>query len=321
MTTSSIPAVELDNLGKRYGRHVALDGISFTVGKGEVFALLGPNGAGKTTLLHILCTILTPDTGIARVAGADVVRQPLRARRNLGVVFQQSSLDDRLTVRENLDFHGAVYGVPKELRRERIEQMLEAVELTDRRDALVRTLSAGMRRRLEIARALVHDARILVLDEPTVGLDARSRENIWEYIGRLRAERGLTLIITTHYVEEVENCDRVCIIDQGKVVALDTPEHLKAEYGQEFMRVRPVNPEAGNVILTRFPELASTTPEGGLLVRIPDADFTRTFLGEYGNDLKEVAFDRSSLETVFLSITGRHLGRPDPAATGRKPRP
>ncbi|HTN64081.1 MAG TPA: ATP-binding cassette domain-containing protein [Devosia sp.] len=175
----TIPAVDLQGIGKRYGRTVALDAVSFSVGKGEVFALLGPNGAGKTTLLHILCTILTPDSGVALVGGADVVRQPLRARRNLGVVFQQSSLDGRLTVAENLEFHGLVYGVPKALRRARIKELLDAVELTERRDALVQTLSAGMCRRLEIARALIHDARILVLDEPTVGLDARSREAIW----------------------------------------------------------------------------------------------------------------------------------------------
>jgi len=317
--TSKPPAVELEGITKRYGRHLALDGISFSVAQGEVFALLGPNGAGKTTLLHILCTILDPDSGTARIAGADVVRQPLRARRSLGVVFQQSSLDDRLTVAENLAFHGAVYGVPPALRRERIAATLEAVGLTDRRDALVRTLSTGMRRRLEIARALVHDARILVLDEPTVGLDAQSREAIWSYIESLRRERGLTLIVTTHYVEEVEACDRVCIIDEGKVIALDTPANLKAQYGQEFMRIGPATPEARAKIMTRFPELVTETPEG-LLIRIPDADFTRSFLGEYGNDLKDIAFDRASLESVFLSITGRQLGRPEPEPTTRRRR-
>jgi len=310
-------AVDLQNLTKRYGRHVALDGISLSVEKGEVFALLGPNGAGKTTLLHILCTILAPDGGTALVAGADVVRQPLQVRRNLGVVFQTSSLDGRLTVRENLEFHGLVYGVPKPLRRQRIAEMLDAVDLADRADALVQTLSAGMKRRLEIARALVHDARILVLDEPTVGLDARSRENVLGYIAKLRSERDLTLIITTHYVEEVENCDRVCIIDQGKVVALDTPAALKARHGQQFMRVRPVDAAAGADMLARFPQLASPTADG-VLLRIPDADFTAQFLGEFGNRLKDVAFDRSSLESVFLTVTGRPLGQPD--ASERKPR-
>lgn len=317
MTTP--PAIELIGIGKRYGRHVALEDITFSVAQGEVFALLGPNGAGKTTLLHILCTILDPDSGTARIAGADVVRQPLRARRRLGVVFQQSSLDDRLTVAENLSFHGAVYGVPPALRRQRVTETLDAVGLADRRDTLVRTLSTGMRRRLEIARALVHDARILVLDEPTVGLDAQSREAIWDYIGRLRRERGLTLIVTTHYVEEVEAADRVCIIDAGKVIALDTPTNLKARYGREFMRIGPATPEIRTAILARFPELAEEAPEG-LIIRIPDADFTRSFLAEYGNDLRDIAFDRASLESVFLSITGRQLGRPEAGSNGKRKR-
>ena len=199
---------------------------------------------------------------------------------------------------------------------------MSAVELTDRRDALVRTLSAGMRRRLEIARALVHDARILVLDEPTVGLDARSRENIWEYIGRLRAERGLTLIITTHYVEEVENCDRVCIIDQRQSGGA---RYARASEGRNTARnscacVRSIRKPA-TPSCTRFPNWPAPRPRAACWCAFPMPISRRTFLGEYGNDLKEVAFDRSSLETVFLSITGRHLGRPEPAATGRKPRP
>ena len=312
-------AISLVGLTKRYGRHLALDGITLSVNKGEAFALLGPNGAGKTTLLHILCTILSPDAGTAIVAGANVVRDPLRVRRNLGVVFQSSSLDARLTVRENLDFHGLVYGVPQPLRRQRIEEMLAAVDLSDRANSLVQTLSAGMKRRLEIARALVHDARILVLDEPTVGLDARSRDTVWEYVARLRAERGLTVIVTTHYVEEVETCDRVCIIDQGKVLALDRPDTLRARYGQEFMRLTPVDAAADAAIRSRFPELVTESPEG-LLLRIPDAEFTGRFLGEFGNSLKDISFDRSSLESVFLTITGRQLGQSEPAGPAARSR-
>ncbi|WP_127752567.1 ABC transporter ATP-binding protein [Devosia sp. 1566] len=313
------PAVELHDLSKRYGRHLALDGVGLTINRGEVFALLGPNGAGKTTLLHILCTLLAPDSGTAKVGGADVMRDPLRVRRNLGVVFQTSSLDGRLTVRENLEFHGMVYGVPKALRRDRIQEVLAAVELADRANALVQTLSAGMKRRLEIARALVHDARILVMDEPTVGLDARSRDAMWDYIAKLRAERDLTLIITTHYVEEVENCDRVCIIDQGKVVALDTPHALKSRYGQEYMRLRPVDAAAAQAIQSRYPELVTPIPEG-LLVRIPQSQFTREFLGEFGDRLTDLSFDRSSLASVFLAITGRQLERPEPVTPKREGR-
>src|SRR5690554_798216 len=172
------PAILVENVSKRYGRTLALDGVSMDVAPGQLFALLGPNGAGKTTLVHILSTILTPDSGRALLAGFNVVRQPLKARRSLGVVFQEPSLDDRLTVFENLEFHGQVYGVPRAKRRQRIRELLEVVELTDWQGSLVRQLSGGMKRRLEIARALVHDARILFLDEPTVGLDAQSRARI-----------------------------------------------------------------------------------------------------------------------------------------------
>ena len=182
-----MPAVEIEGLTKRYGRTLALDGVSFAVARNELFALLGPNGAGKTTLLHILCTILKPDGGSARISGVDLVKHPLEGRRHIGVVFQEPSLDDRLTLYENLNFHGLVYGVPAPVRKKRIEEMLALVELSDWRERLVRTLSSGMKRRLEIARALIHDARILFLDEPTVGLDAQSRERVWLYLHPLAA--------------------------------------------------------------------------------------------------------------------------------------
>ncbi|HEY3643125.1 MAG TPA: ATP-binding cassette domain-containing protein, partial [Xanthobacteraceae bacterium] len=186
MIAAPVPAVEIDHISKRYGRTLALDEVTFGVGRGDVFALLGPNGAGKTTLLHILCTILRPDSGTARIGGADVVKNPLGARRSLGVVFQEPSLDDRLTVTENLEFHGLVYGVPQAVRHARIGELLALVELEKWGGALVRTLSSGMKRRLEIARALIHDSSILFLDEPTAGLDAQSRERIWQYLDKVR---------------------------------------------------------------------------------------------------------------------------------------
>ena len=224
---STASAIRVEAVSKRFGRTLALDEVGFDVGRRELFALLGPNGAGKTTLMHILCTILRPDSGRAQVNGQDVVKAPLAARRGLGIVFQEPSLDDRLTVVENLELHGLVFGVPRKLRRQRIGDMLELVELTDWADKPVRSLSSGMKRRLEIARALVHDAEILLLDEPTVGLDAQSRDRIWSYIQRLRNERHITVLVTTHYIEEVEGCDRACIIDNGKVLALDTPDALR----------------------------------------------------------------------------------------------
>src|SRR3979411_208959 len=237
----SEPAVAIEGVSKRFGRTLALDNVGFEGRPNELFALLGPNGAGKTTLGHILCTILKPDSGTARIDGIDIIRHPLAGRQSLGVVFQEPSLDDRLTLYENLNFHGLISGVPAAERRSRIEEMLDLVELNDWRGHLVRTLSSGMKRRLEIARAFVHDARILFLDEPTVGLDAQARERLWGYVRRLRQERELTVIVTTHYIEEVEGADRVCIIDHGRILANDTPAALKLAHGEALLRIVPTD--------------------------------------------------------------------------------
>ena len=303
------PAIRVDALSKRYGRTLALDGIVFEVRERELFALLGPNGAGKTTLLHILCTILRPDSGTALVGGFDVVKKPLAARRRLGIVFQEPSLDDRLTVHENLELHGLVFGVPRKLRRQRIEEMLTLVELTDWADKAARTLSSGMKRRLEIARALIHDSEILLLDEPTVGLDAQTRDRIWSYINRLREERQITVLVTTHYIEEVEGCDRVCIVDQGKVLALDTPEALKRAHGQQILRIVPKGEDDRQEILTRYADrLAGETGKAGEAILLASDDaFVEALLAEYGTRIRSLTNEVPSLETVFLSLTGREL--------------
>jgi len=312
---ASIPAVEIDHIGKRYGRTLALDDVAFDVPRGTLFALLGPNGAGKTTLLHILCTILAPDTGTARIDGIDVRKNPLGARRSLGVVFQEPSLDDRLTVEENLEFHGMVYGVAKAVRRERIAEMLKLVELEKWRGALARALSSGMKRRLEIARALIHDSRILFLDEPTAGLDAQSRERIWQYLRNARKERELTAIVTTHYIEEVEGCDRVCIIDRGRILADDAPAALKARHGHERLRVVARDEATKAELLAAYPEVAAPTGEEIVLRGGGDA-FTETFLARYGTRIRRLSVEEPSLESVFLSLTGRELR--DQAAGARE---
>ncbi len=299
------PAVEIEGVVKRYGRTLALDGVSFAVGRNELFALLGPNGAGKTTLLHILCTILKPDGGSARINGVDLIKRPLDARRNLGVVFQEPSLDDRLTVYENLNFHGLVYGVPASLRRKRIDEMLALVELSTWRERMVRTLSSGMKRRLEIARALIHDARILCLDEPTVGLDAQSRERLWLYLQRLRRERELTVIITTHYIEEVEGCDRVCIIDHGKILAINAPAALKSAHGQALLRVGPADEATAAEIASAHPD--AMRKDGEIVLKSSGDDFVAAFLARYGSRIRKFLVEEPSLESVFLSLTGREL--------------
>ena len=305
-TLPARPAIRVDAVSKRYERTLALDGISFEVGERELFALLGPNGAGKTTLMHILCTILRPDSGTAEVAGHDVVRAALAARSRLGIVFQEPSLDDRLTVRENLNLHGLVFGVPRRLRRQRIEEMLALVELADWADKPVRTLSSGMKRRLEIARALIHDSEIMLLDEPTVGLDAQTRDRIWAYVRRLQAERALTVVVTTHYIEEVESCDRVCVIDNGKVLAIDTPNALRRAHGQQLLRVVPRSDADRTEILARCADRLVRQAGPEIVLRSDDA-FVETFLAEFGTRIRALSNELPSLESVFLSLTGREL--------------
>jgi ABC-2 type transport system ATP-binding protein len=300
-------AIRIEEVSKRYGRTLALDAIGFEVGARELFALLGPNGAGKTTLMHILCTILRPDSGRALIGGDDVLRDPLAARRRLGIVFQEPSLDDRLTVHENLDLHGLVFGVPRALRRRRIEEMLALVELTEWVDRPVRTLSTGMKRRLEIARALIHDSEILLLDEPTVGLDAQTRGRIWQHIHALRAARDLTVLVTTHYIDEVEGCDRVCIVDHGKVLALDTPEALKRAHGGQLLRLVPRDDACRQEILARHAARLLRAPEGNEIVLRADEALLETVLAEHGTRLRALSVEVPSLETVFLSLTGKEL--------------
>jgi ABC-2 type transport system ATP-binding protein len=311
---TDVPAIGISDVSKRYGRVEALVDVSFTVGQGELFALLGPNGAGKTTLLHIICTILRPDKGTVQIGGVDALAHPTRSRRDLGVVFQEPSLDDRLTVFENLNFHGLVFGVPSSLRHRRIAELLDLVELADWRDRLVRTLSSGMKRRIEIARALIHTSKIMFLDEPTAGLDAQSRERIWQYINQLRSNRHLTVVVTTHYIEEVEGCDRVCVIDRGRVLALGKPAALKAAYGQQLLRVLP-HPDAAASIIAQHPE-ATVRPNGEIILESIGDSFAESFLSQHGAAIRRMSIEEPSLESVFLSLTGREIR--DQAAGARE---
>jgi ABC-2 type transport system ATP-binding protein len=303
---SPLAAIEVRDLNKRYGRIQALIDVSIDVQRQELFALLGPNGAGKTTLLHILCGLLEPDSGTVRIGGLDVFVQPARSRRTMGVVFQEPSLDDRLTVYENLNFHGLVYGIPRKLRQQRIDEMLELVELADWREKLVRTLSSGMKRRVELARALTHDANILFLDEPTVGLDAQSRERIWEYIGRLRSLRELTVVVTTHYIEEVEACDRVCVIDRGIILALNTPAALKVAHGQQLLRVVPREEATASEIMAAYPD-TTLQRNAEIIIKSSGDAFAEAFLSRYGSRIRRLSVEEPSLESVFLSLTGREI--------------
>ena len=219
--------IHVSHLVKRFGPLLAVDDLSFEVETGELFGFLGPNGAGKTTTINILCTLLMPTSGEASVAGFDVLQKPYQVRQSIGIIFQDPSLDERLTALENLHFHAMLYRIPRLERGHRIQKFLEMMELWDRRQDLVKTFSGGMKRRLEIARGLLHQPKVLFLDEPTIGLDPQTRTHIWRYLFELRQQEKVTIFLTTHSMEEADRCNRVAILDRGKMVVLDTPEALK----------------------------------------------------------------------------------------------
>ena len=234
--------IEARNLTRKFGNLTAVDDISFQVEKGEVFGLLGPNGAGKSTTISILCTILKPTWGTALVNGFDVVKNSSQVRKSIGIVFQDPSIDDKLTGRENMVMHGDLYGVPRSQMKSRIDEVLKLVELEDRADSYMSTYSGGMRRRLEIARSLIHYPKVLFLDEPTIGLDPQSRDHIWSYIRELIKNEDITVILTTHYMEEADRlCNRIAIVDHGKIVAMDTPKKLKDDLGGKTITVKTRN--------------------------------------------------------------------------------
>jgi ABC-2 type transport system ATP-binding protein len=301
-----LPAVELRNVSKRFGSVEALAGVDLAIDHGEVVAYLGPNGAGKTTTINMLATLLRPSRGRAVLAGHDVVTQPNQVRQSIGMVFQDPSLDDRLTAEENLHFHALIYGVPAALRRERTEQVLAIVGLTDRRRSLVRTFSGGMKRRLEIARGLLHHPQVLFLDEPTAGLDPQTRNAIWGHVRRLRDEVGITVFMTTHYLDEAENCDRIAIIDHGKIQALDTPAALKRLIGGDKIIV------AGDAALqddlaARY-GVAVQQVDGELHFQVErGAEFVPRVVVDFQGRIRSIQVKQPSLDDVFLQLTGHAI--------------
>jgi len=301
-------AIEAEGLVKRFGAVEALRGVTFQVEEGELFAFLGPNGAGKTTTIHILCTLLRPTQGVARVNRYDVVRQPDAVRRSIGLVFQEPTLDEYLTAEENLRFHAYAYGLPKGEREERIRRLLQTVELWDRRKDLVRTFSGGMKRRLELARGLLHRPRVLFLDEPTLGLDPQTRRRVWDYILQVHREEGITLFLTTHYLEEAEYARRIAIIDHGRIIALDTPEALKDSLGGDIIRLQGQNPEAlAQEVRERF-RLEPKVRDGTVEVRVRQgAQVLPELVRGLSQPLEAVSLHRPSLDDVFLHLTGRAL--------------
>ena len=307
-------AVVARDLAKRFGDLVAVDHVSFAVKEGEVFGLLGPNGAGKTTTISMLITLRRPDEGEAWVAGHSVTREPTKVRENIGVVFQDPSVDRELTGWENLWIHGVIYGVPRIELRSRIRSLLEFVELWDRRNTPVKHYSGGMVRRLEIARALIHDPEILFLDEPTLGLDPQTRAKIWDYLEEIRRSRNTTVFLTTHYMDEAERlCDRVAIMDHGRIVAIDTPEGLIARLGGDvvYVKLDSRGEELGRLLVEEGVASSYRLAGDTVMLSVGDASSSlpRVFdaASRLGVRIIEASYRRPSLGDVFLHYTGRSL--------------
>jgi ABC-2 type transport system ATP-binding protein len=302
------PVIGVEDLVKRYGEVEAVRGIGFEVQPGETFGFLGPNGAGKSTTIKILCTLADPTSGTARVAGYDVKKQRDTVRRNIGLVFQDTTLDNYLTGEQNLRFHADLYGVPKAQLGARMRQVLEMVNLWDRRQAEVATYSGGMKRRLEIARGLLHAPRVLFLDEPTVGLDPQTRSSIWEYINDLKQREDITIFLTTHYMDEAENCDRIAIIDHGKIVAMDTPEKLKASIGKDRVQITTADDQAAIKELEDQFGLDAAMHEGLVTFNVESGEqFVPRLFAELTQPIRSVSVARPSLDDVFMSYTGRTI--------------
>ncbi len=297
----------MEGLVKRFGDLEAVAGVGFSVQPGEVFAFLGPNGAGKSTTINVLCTLTRPTSGTAHVAGFDVVARPTSVRRRIGLVFQEQTLDNQLTADENLRFHAVLYHVPGREVDHRIVRVLRLVGLSDRRRDLVSSFSGGMARRLEIARALLHTPEVLFLDEPTVGLDPQTRALIWEDILRLRAEQGVTVFLTTHYMDEAEYAGRIAIIDHGVIVAMGTPDELKSIVGADTVEMQTADDAAALAALQSSGRTVQPT-ESGLVAFVADGEgAVPTLINEVGVPVRTVHVHRPTLDDVFMHFTGREI--------------
>jgi ABC-2 type transport system ATP-binding protein len=300
--------IEASNIVKKFGELEAVKGVSFSVKEGEIFGFLGPNGAGKTTTINILCTLLKPTAGQAKVNGYDVIKERSQVRQSIGLVFQEPTLDDYLTAEQNLRFHGYAYGVPRNVLEPRLKELMEMMELWDRRKGKIRTYSGGMKRRLEIARGLLHHPRVLFLDEPTLGLDPQTRRRIWDYIHDLRKRENLAIFMTTHYMDEAENCDRVAIIDYGQTVALDTLERLKDGVGGDVISVKTEDNEEAVRLLERQYKFKPAIENGTISFTVSHGEeFLPKFVSGFPLRLLSIGLRRPTLEDVFLKLTGRNI--------------
>jgi ABC-2 type transport system ATP-binding protein len=304
-TNNHQPAIAVHGLAKSYDEVQAVRGVHFEVAAGEVFGFLGPNGAGKTTTINMLCTLVKPTAGSASVAGHDVVRERDDVRRNIGLVFQDPTLDNYLTGAQNLKLHAELYGIQSDLVEPRMRQVLEMVGLWERKDSPAGTYSGGMRRRLEIARGMMHSPRVLFLDEPTIGLDPQTRRSIWTYIRELQEREEITIFMTTHYMDEAEWCDRIAIMDNGQIVALDAPGTLKAQVGKDRVMIHTEDDEAAIDALNERFGIEARMAEGAVTFGVPGGEeFVPRLFAELGVPIEAVSVSRPTLDDVFMSYTG-----------------
>ncbi|WP_018463057.1 daunorubicin resistance protein DrrA family ABC transporter ATP-binding protein [Segatella paludivivens] len=299
-------SIEVKNFTKKFGDFIAVDNISFEVEEGSIFGFLGPNGAGKSTTINTLCTIQEKTSGDMIINGFDVSTQMAQVRNNIGIVFQESTLDDKLTIEENLKLHCDFYNVPKKEVKSRIDFVLDLVDLEQRRNSPVKNLSGGMKRRAEIARGLVHFPKVLFLDEPTTGLDPQTRSNVWEYIYKLQKEKKITIFLTTHYMEEAEICNKIAIIDKGKIIAYDTPFNLKKQYTSTVMRLESDQPEVIVDFLNQH-HMKYKMDGDLVMVYINDYDDFLQILSTNKQYIKDLEVKKGSLNDVFLNITGKEI--------------
>jgi ABC-2 type transport system ATP-binding protein len=309
--------ISVQNLKKYYKDVKAVDDVSFEVNEGEVFGFLGPNGAGKTTTIKMLVTLLRPTEGTAKVVENDIVKNPDKVRNNIGIVFQEPALDDRLTGKENLDFHARMYGMKRDKREERIKEVLKLVDMEDKANNLVKTYSGGMKRRLEIARGLMHHPKILFLDEPTLGLDPQTRRSIWDYIKDLNEKEKITIFLTTHYMEEADFlCSRVAIIDHGKILVIDEPSNLKSQLGNDIITISCSNSELCSELLKKEKWVDSIkTVNSSIIIGTKEVEKKLPIIVKMAEnhnvEIKTIDIRKPTLEDVFLNYTGRKIREED----------
>ncbi len=309
-----MPIIQVQNLHKKYNGLEAVRGVTFDVFEGETFGFLGPNGAGKTTTINILCTLLSFDSGIARVNGYDCRKEPQMVRSSIGLVFQEFTLDNELTAYENLKFHCYLYNMGKKVMEKRIEEVLDVVNLRERRDDVVKKFSGGMKRRLEIARGLLHRPKVLFLDEPTLGLDPQTRIHVWEFIRKLKESAGNTVFMTTHYMEEAEVCDRIAIIDRGRIIACAKPDELKRSIKGDTVYIKTVDDARASLELEEKFGLKPRKLEDSLSVTVEAGEkFIPMLFEGLEIEIKSVNIKKPSLEDVFINLTGREMRDYGPA--------